>query len=67
MLIQTMEKVKFGWIQVRRVWGMRQCYFVLCYEILGHNHPVCWSTVMKEKQNVGSPVFRAFPSDASLR
>jgi len=38
------------------------CHIVLCYEVLDQKWPVCWGIVM-EKPTVGSPFFRAFPSD----
>jgi hypothetical protein len=58
------EQVKIIWSQVRSVWGMLQCFHVaLCYEILGQNHLVFWSIVMREKPTVISPFFEAFPSD----
>jgi len=38
------------------------CDIVFCYEILDQNRPVCWSIVVKDKPNVGSLIFWAFPS-----
>ena len=35
----------------------------LSYKILGHYRLVCWSIVVKEKPNVGSPFFWKFPSN----
>jgi len=61
---QPREQVKNSWSQIRRAWGMFQCCrIVLCYEILDQNLPVCWSIAVKEKPNVGSPIFGTFPSD----
>jgi ribosomal protein S27AE len=39
------------------------CHIVLYQEIFEHKRPVCWRIVVKEKPNVGSQFFMAFPSD----
>jgi hypothetical protein len=39
-----------------------RCYIVLSQEVLDLNRPVCWSIVVKEEPDVGSPIFGAFPS-----
>jgi len=36
---------------------------VVCRSEVNRNRLVCWSIVVKEKQTVGSPFFRVFPSD----
>jgi hypothetical protein len=37
--------------------------FFFAKKILDQNRPVCWSIVVKEKPNAGSPFLWAFPSD----
>jgi hypothetical protein len=65
---QSWEQVKSSCRQVRRVWGMFQCCFiVLCWESLDQNRPVCWSIDTKEKSNVSSPFSMRFLLTASLR
>jgi hypothetical protein len=50
--------------QARRGLGKLQFHhIVLCQEILDLNRPVCWSIIVKEKLNAGSPYFREIPSD----
>jgi hypothetical protein len=55
------------WFQSReqvKIWELIQCCcIILSLEILDQNGPVCWSIVVKKKATVGSPFFRAFPSD----
>ena len=41
---------------------MHQCHSFLGYEILDQNRPVCWSSVVKKKPDVGSSFFGTFPS-----
>jgi hypothetical protein len=42
---------------------MFQCCKSFFSKVLGHNRPVRWSIVMKEKQSVGFPLFGVLPSD----
>ena len=64
MLIRVEVTEKISWSQVRRVWRMLQCcYIVLSSGIVDQNRLVCWSIVAKEKPTVGSLFFGVFPSD----
>ena len=61
---QSREQVKISCSQIRRRWRTLQCcHVVLREEILDQNRPVWWSIVVKEKPNVVSQFFWAFPSD----
>ena len=64
MMISVEGKVKNHLDQFRGGLGKLQFYhIVLCQEILDLNRPVCWSIVVKEKPNAGSPYFREIPTD----
>jgi hypothetical protein len=61
---QLREQVVISWSQARGIWGMFEyCHIVLYSEIIDQNRPVCWSIVVKENPNVGSPFFGGFPFD----